>query len=152
MTLITDTIGTTARDFSTVTLWEASLSAHAGDDVTGEMYNDSAFDESPTFDDATPTSIKLSVAAGERHDGTAGTGARFVASVGNRRFIIQTAMTLEWIDVGWPSFWGQCVYCDLYLALAGARPVVVRCISLGPRRRDWKFIRSCDLGLCSRFY
>jgi len=59
-------------------LWEDSLSAHAGDDVTGECFNDSAFDESAVFNDATPDSITLTAASGEEHDGTAGTGVRFV--------------------------------------------------------------------------
>lgn len=81
MAEITDTIGTSGRDFSTITLWEASLSAHSGDDVTGECYNDSAFDEKLSAIDATPTSATLTAASGERHDGTAGTGARIVRTV-----------------------------------------------------------------------
>jgi len=82
MAAVTDTIGTTARDFTTFTLHEASLGAHAGDTVTGECYNDSVFDELVVYNDATPTSLIVKPAAGEAHDGTAGTGVRIVLSSG----------------------------------------------------------------------
>lgn len=85
MAVITKSIGATGRDYSTATLWEADLDNttpyDAGDDAVGEMYDDSAFDESVTINGGGTlglSSVKLSVAAAERHDGTAGTGARFV--------------------------------------------------------------------------
>ena len=101
MAAVTDTIGTTGRDFSTITLWEASLSAHSGDDVTGECYNDSAFDEKPTINDATPTSVALTVASGERHDGTEGTGARILlTSSGTSNLItFDIAATCDWLEI-----------------------------------------------------
>ena len=45
MATITKSIGTTARDYSTITLWEAALggaAGGAGNDAIGECYDDSA--------------------------------------------------------------------------------------------------------------
>lgn len=81
MATITKSIGTASRDYSTITAWEAALggaAGGAGNDAVGEAYNDSAFDEAVTINDATPSSIALTVASEEMHDGTAGTGARIV--------------------------------------------------------------------------
>ena len=83
------------RDFSTITLWEASLSDHSGDDVTGECYDDSDFDETVVINDGTPDSTTLQAAAGERHDGTEGTGVRIVrTSAPTTMFAIDVACTL----------------------------------------------------------
>jgi hypothetical protein len=91
-----------AHDFSTWTLWEASLSGHAGDDVTGEGYDDSAFDEIFTIDDGTPDSITLTVAAGERHDGTHGSGARIVRTGGGMVAVTTSKATdIEWLEFDW---------------------------------------------------
>lgn len=80
--LPTTSIGTTDRDYSTITLWEADLDDtdrySENDDAVGEMYNDSVFDESVTINGGGTVglnSVTLTVAEGERHDGTAGTGA-----------------------------------------------------------------------------
>lgn len=79
MATITKSIGTTARDYSTIVAWEAaSYGATGSDDAIGECYNDSVFDERPLVNDSTPLSVVLTVASGERHDGTEGTGARIV--------------------------------------------------------------------------
>jgi len=66
-------------------LWEADLDDTiiyaSSDDAIGEMYNNLAFDESITFNGGATVglnSIKLTVPSTERHDGTAGTGARIV--------------------------------------------------------------------------
>jgi hypothetical protein len=68
------TIGTgVGRDYSTISEWAA-----ADAEETGECYNDSIFDESVTIDGTVAT--RLTVAEGERHDGTAGTGSRIVRS------------------------------------------------------------------------
>lgn len=87
MATITRSIGTDNRQYSTITAWEADLDNDtpydAGDDAVGECYNDSAFDESVTINGGGTlglNSITLSVASGERHDGTAGSGARIVQS------------------------------------------------------------------------
>jgi len=77
MALITDSIGVTGRDFLGPALWNASLGAHAGDDVTGELFDDATYDELSVFNDGTPTSAKLTVPLAERGD-TAGTGSRYV--------------------------------------------------------------------------
>ena len=88
MSTVTKTIGTTGRDYATITLWEADLDNVAvyssGDDAVGECYNDSVFNEKVTITGSGETiglnSLRLSVAEGERHNGTAGTGARIVLS------------------------------------------------------------------------
>ena len=81
-TIIIKSIGTGAgRDYSTITAWE---SAQQGDLVLlneihkGEMYNDSPFDETLNIDGSITDAnhyMWLTVAAGERHNGSASTGA-----------------------------------------------------------------------------
>ena len=73
------------RYYSTITLWEAGLDDtglySSGDDAVGECYDDSTFNEQGTINDGDTVgldSVTLSVASGERHDGTAGSGARLV--------------------------------------------------------------------------
>lgn len=87
MATVTTSIGTSSRDYSTVTAWEADLDDtgvySSGDDAVGEGYDDSEFDEAVTFDGGTTVgldSFHLTVASGERHDGTAGTGCRNIYS------------------------------------------------------------------------
>jgi hypothetical protein len=83
----TKSIGTDGRDYSTIAAWEADLDSaaiyQAGDDAVGECYDDSPLDEHATIDGGGTIglgSIRLTAAEGERHDGTAGTGARVVRS------------------------------------------------------------------------
>lgn len=87
MATVTKSIGATARDYSTITLWEADLDDtgiySASDDAVGECYNDSPFDEAVTINGGGTVGLNLatlSVASGERHDGTEGTGARMFAT------------------------------------------------------------------------
>jgi hypothetical protein len=87
MAVVTETIGTTGRDHSTITLWEANLdddpTYDAADDAIGECYDDSAFEEVVVIDGGTTiglNSVTLTVPSAERHDGTDGNGARIVAS------------------------------------------------------------------------
>ena len=84
---VTKSIGSASRDYSTITAWEAALDNasiyQSEDDAVGECYNDSVFDEDISLDGGHTvglTSITLTVAATERHDGTAGSGARIVYS------------------------------------------------------------------------
>lgn len=73
MATITESIGTSARDYSTVAAWEAGISADLvtdGDSYVGEMYNDSEFStsSSTTIDGHTTgasNTITLTTAAGE---------------------------------------------------------------------------------------
>lgn len=105
MALITTSIGTAGRNYSTMTLWEAALggaAGGAGNDALGEAYDDSVFDESVIISDATPDSITLSAAAGERHDGTAGTGARIVRTAHSDIIDIVASSvekTVSWLEV-----------------------------------------------------
>jgi len=109
MTTVTKTVGTTGRDYSTITLWEADLDNaavySAADDAVGECYDDSAFNESFTINGGGTiglTSIKLSVAAGERHDGTAGIGSRIVRTsdtVSIATVAVGVSTTIEWLEI-----------------------------------------------------
>lgn len=97
MATITKSIGTSSRDYSTMTSWEADLDNAAvyasGDDAVGECYNDSVFDEAIAVDGGGTVglnSVTLTGAPDERHDGTAGTGARIVR---------QTAVTESIVSV-----------------------------------------------------
>lgn len=96
---VVKSIGTSSRDYSTITLWE---NGENGDLVTaqeihkGELYNDSTFDEQVTIDGSTTNSsyyMWLSTAPGENHNGTPGTGALLAPSTltsndGNRANIL----------------------------------------------------------------
>ena len=109
MAIITRTIGTVGRNYSTITAWEADLDNaafySASDDAVGECYNDSVFDETFVINGGATiglSSRKLSVASGERHDGTAGSGARLVPS---SSATVMTEVTgaittnIEWLEM-----------------------------------------------------
>lgn len=98
MAAVTDSIGS-GKDHETIVIFEASLNGHAGDDVTGEGYNE-IYDEAVTIDDGTPDSITLSVAVGERHDGTAGTGARVVYTGAYIEALVRLDSTVA-TDIWW---------------------------------------------------
>ena len=123
MATVTKTIGSDGRDYSTFTAWDAALDDadlyDADDDAIGECYDDSDFDMQGDFtlnggdlDDGSGdlATVTLTVAAGERHDGTAGTGVRVYTSTTTKwRWIpvclhaIASAdgpfdLIIEWID------------------------------------------------------
>ena len=123
MATVTKTIGTAGgRDYSTIAGWEADLDDEAvysdGDHAVGEMYADS------TFTGATTTinggsdiggsasdelaSVKLTVHADSRHDGTAESGALLkpTSAAGHNTGIISIAVdnvTIEWLDISMDS-------------------------------------------------
>tara|TARA_R100000005_G_C4993529_1_gene200559 strand:- start:1037 stop:2173 length:1137 start_codon:yes stop_codon:yes gene_type:complete len=122
MATITKTIGTNSRDYSTISAWEADLSDASiysdGDDAVGEIYADSTFTgNTVTIDGGTSiggsagqdlNSVKLTVAAGNRHDGTAESGALLkpTANSGHNVGIIaieRDNFTLEWLDISLDS-------------------------------------------------
>jgi hypothetical protein len=119
---ITKTIGTSSRDYSTIVAWEADLSDasiySAGADAVGTMYADSTFtDATVTIDGGTSiggssgqdlNSVKLTVAAASRHDGTAESGALLkpTSGSGHGNGIIRMAVdnvTIEWLDISMDS-------------------------------------------------
>lgn len=109
MGTVTKSIGTTGRDYSTITAWEADLDNAgvyaAGDYAVGEAYNDSAFNESVTINGGGTVglaSVKLTVPESERHDGTAGMGARIVRSSISGTSILSSQrnnLTVEWLEL-----------------------------------------------------
>ena len=94
MPTVTKTIGSGGgRDHATIALWDAGLDDasdyDAGDDAVGVCYDDTDFDMPGTFtldggdlDDGSGdlATVRLTVAEGHRHDGTAGTGVRVYTS------------------------------------------------------------------------
>jgi hypothetical protein len=105
---ITKSIGTSSRDYSTITSWEADVDNAgvyaSGDTALGEGYDDSVFDEAATINGGGTVglaAVTLSVAAGQRHDGTAGTGARIVRSAGNAVLTLNTGSSSRPYQVDW---------------------------------------------------
>lgn len=108
MAIVTKTIGTSSRDYSTVAAWEADLDSGAiyssADDAVGEMYADSTFTDSNVNINGGATiglnSITLQAAEGERHDGTAGTGVVWTDSGTGRIVQYSSALTgyIRWIE------------------------------------------------------
>ncbi len=104
------TQATTKRTHATITLWESLLDNtdlyDSSDEAFGELYDDTDFgDTAMTFDgggDVGLAKMTLSVAAGERHDGTADSGARLLATATISSFLTVAAFEpnyfLEWID------------------------------------------------------
>ena len=122
MATVTKTIGTSSRDYSTISAWEADLSDESiysnGDDAVGEMYADSTFTGATTTIDGGTSiggssgqdlnSIKLTVAAASRHDGTAESGALLkpTSGSGHNQGIIRINVdnvTVEWLDISLDS-------------------------------------------------
>ena len=112
MATVTKTIGTSSRDYSTISAWEADLDSSAmmggiyssGDDAVGEVYNDSTFDEQVVVDGGSSvglSSVKLTVPSSERHDGTAGTGARiqYSGTEAHSFLIKRSQFTVEWLEL-----------------------------------------------------
>jgi hypothetical protein len=97
------------RFYSTITLWEAGLDSTplyaSSDDAVGLCYDDSAFNESVIINGGATVGLssrKLSVASGERHDGTANNGgARIVrsADVDDVIYVTIPDTTVEWLQV-----------------------------------------------------
>ena len=122
MATVTKTIGTSSRDYSTISAWEADLSDaaiySAGDDAVGEMYADSTFTgNTVTINGGTSiggsagqdlNSVKLTVASASRHDGTAESGALLkpTSGSGHNQGIIRVQrddFTIEWLDISMDS-------------------------------------------------
>jgi hypothetical protein len=122
MATVTKTIGTSSRDYSTISAWEADLSDGSiysnGDDAVGEMYADSTFTGATTTIDGGTSiggsagqnlnSVKLTVASASRHDGTAESGALLkpTSGSGHNQGIIRINVdnvTVEWLDISLDS-------------------------------------------------
>lgn len=109
MAIVTKTIGTSSRDYSTQQAWEDDLDNgaiySAGDDAVGECYNDSVFDEIVTINGGATIGLNsriLTVASGERHDGTEGTGVRNVpTTTASNTYTITGAITttVRWLEI-----------------------------------------------------
>ncbi len=112
MAIVVKTIGITARDYATITLWEADLDNvgvyNVGDDAQGECYDDSVFDEAISINGGGTVdlaSATLTVAAGQRHSGVAGSGARWARSIVSATYEVTIrAPTGKTYNVAWLEF------------------------------------------------
>lgn len=100
--------GVFSRYYSTISTWEADLDdeeLYASSDIAqGSMYDDSAFNEDVTIDGGDTVSLAsrvLTVPSSQRHDGTAGTGARIVRTVdvGECIEVAIAPTTVEWLEI-----------------------------------------------------
>lgn len=98
----TYSIGTNARDYSTIQAWEDARDA--GTDIEkGECYNDSAFTAGVIIDGTTGDAdsyMWLTVASGNRHSGTAGTGVK--VDMSSTGAVITTGddyTIVEWLEI-----------------------------------------------------
>lgn len=89
MTVNISTVGATARDYATITIWEAATDndlVAAGDIEVGECYADANFNEKIIIAGAT-TDVSnhriLRAATGEKHDGTVSGAGAIVQSTSN---------------------------------------------------------------------
>ena len=99
-TILTGTIGTASRDYTTFTLAEADVGTGIGtstDLVTNDeaivfsAFPDSVFDELVVFQNSLTTdatrNVTYQAASGEQHDGTAGTGVQINPTSGGEVFV-----------------------------------------------------------------
>lgn len=154
MATVTKSIGSSGRDYSTFTAWEADLDDSgeysSGDDAVGEAYDDSTFGEAVTINGGGTvglSTVTLTAATGEEHDGTAATGVRNVAGTPNSHFVVAVsspAVTIEWIvsDAGGngndSAFYGQS---------GGDNCTIRNCIATSPSATgDYNHILRIDNG------
>jgi len=150
---ITKSIGTTSRDYSTITAWEAdTYGATSSDDAIGECYDDTAFDESVNINNATPLSVTLSVHVDHRHDGTAGTGARIVRGVGYVyliRFAANVGLTCAWLELDGAGFGNQLSACLAQTTAVNSTDrtqQVARNVIVHPEESSNRYIRGIHAG------
>lgn len=104
MAIVTQTIGTTGRDYSTLILWEQDLDNagiyNSSDDAVGESYDDSDFSDNLVINGGGTVglaTITLTVASGERHDGTVLSGGVINnPSSGHPVRVSRSDVTVEW--------------------------------------------------------
>jgi hypothetical protein len=101
---VTSSIGT-GKDYTTISAWESDKQGNlvTADQVQiGECYNET-FAENVVIDGSTTDAtryMKLTVAAGERHSGTAGTGAEIDPSSSGHAVELKDDYTrLEWLEI-----------------------------------------------------
>jgi len=99
---LTASIGTSSRDYSTISAWEADLDNTAkygnGSNAVGECYDDSNFSELFTINGGTTIgldSVLLTPATGEKHDGTSDTGVIVVSPSYNAKWSINSTIPTE---------------------------------------------------------
>lgn len=135
------------RYYATITAAEADLDDTgiyaAADDAILDLYNDAAFDEAVTVNGGGTVGLNtltFTVPAGERHDGTAGTGARIVRSAGGEAGVIDNTQSwgsgddkviYEWLEVDVNANNGTQSVFNNENATAGHVPVIQRCIFHG---------------------
>ena len=99
--------GTFKRTYSTITTWETNFDDttlySSSDSATGNCYKDSNFNESWTINGSSTiglSAVKLTAPAGQRHDGTVGTGVKIRYTGGNTAVcnISDNNVTVEYLE------------------------------------------------------
>jgi len=99
--------GTFKRTYSTITTWEANFDNttvySSSDSATGNCYKDSNFNETWTINGSSViglSAVKLTAPAGQRHDGTAGSGVKIRYTGGNTAVctINENNVTVEYLE------------------------------------------------------
>jgi hypothetical protein len=133
MAAVSKTIGATARDYATITLWEAADGGGDGlgnDDCTGTIYDDAtpSLSENPEIDFSANSAT---LTANTKHDGntTPGAGVVVQAASGALPVIWVSAsdpglVTIEWLDLDHNG--SNIVAIDSTLYIAGGSSVVVQ--------------------------
>lgn len=112
--MATASIGTTSRDYTTYQSWEDFVDGTLSEEQVGECYADSAFTGDIVIDGSITTStnrMRLSVAAGQRHDGTESGGGVVSnpSGSGTHVTLADPYSVVEWIRfTGWGGGgWGS---------------------------------------------
>tara|TARA_R110002020_G_scaffold5803_4_gene23794 strand:+ start:12130 stop:13194 length:1065 start_codon:yes stop_codon:yes gene_type:complete len=111
MATVTKTIGTSSRDYSTISAWEADLDNtgvyDTGDDAVGECYADGTFTDILNINGGATSglsSITLRAAEGQKHAGTPGVGVKISSSPGSTQNLILCSsickIIIEDIEIG----------------------------------------------------
>lgn len=132
------TINKTGEDYNTLTLWEADVD---GDLVTNttqetaEVYDDDGdLDEQVDIAGSTTNAtyfMKITVPSGERHDGTASSGASIVTTLPSTAGasvidISDTYTVVEWLVIDWTV--GDRNQNGIELAIAGGYSTIQNCV------------------------
>lgn len=126
--------GTIFNAYNTITLWEADLDdtvLYQSNDVSiGECYDDGgAFNEKVILDGGDTVgllSATITVPVGERHDGTAGSGARLVRADTGRLLEIEASSSGPLLSCDWLEIDGNGGQADPMVQIRGAVNTPVR--------------------------
>lgn len=90
-------------DYTSIQAWADAVAAGTATDGIGEIQDSEAYDEDVSIsgNGGSYAEVRLTVAEANRHDGTAGSGARIVRTGADASIILATSVEsdIEWIEV-----------------------------------------------------